>query len=130
MPSVTTSSRVSVGELPLETDVPADLAADGPAALVGDAPRHRARGHAPRLQQQHAAAIDQRRRHARRLAGAGRGDQHGGAMAVERVGDLWQRRNQRAGPAARSIIKAYRQGYSPPSRQYSRLRRVEKHPGT
>ncbi len=95
------------GELPLEADVPADLAADGPAALVGDASCHRARGHAPRLQQQHAAAIDERRRHARRLAGARRGDQHRGAMAIERGGDLRQIRNQRVGQAARSIIKAY-----------------------
>ena len=35
----------------LEADLPADLAADRPAALVGDARGDRARGDAPRLQQ-------------------------------------------------------------------------------
>ena len=40
-------------EAPIEPDVPADFAAERPALLVGDAPRDRARGHAPRLQQQH-----------------------------------------------------------------------------
>ena len=53
MPSVATSSRVVGEKLPLEPDVPADFAAERPAALVGDPPRDRARGHAPRLQQQH-----------------------------------------------------------------------------
>ncbi len=101
------------GELPLETDVPADLAADGPAAFLGDPPRHGARGDAPRLQQQHAAAIDQRRRHARRLAGAGRRGQHRGTVAVERGANGVESRINRQRPAARSIIKAYRQGYSP-----------------
>ena len=43
------------GELALEADVPADLAAERPAALVGDAPRHRSRRHPPRLQQHDAA---------------------------------------------------------------------------
>ena len=75
--------------------------------------RHRARRHPPRLQQQHPSAIDERRRHARRLAGAWRG-----ASARPRDGDRARRgcrraRNQQAGPAARSIIRAYRQGYSP-----------------
>ena len=50
--------------------------------------RHGARGHAPRLQQQDAAAIDQRRRHPRRLARARRRGQHGGAMAIERRADV------------------------------------------
>ena len=115
------------GELPLETDVPADFAADGPAALVGDAPRHRSRRDAPRLQQQHAPAIDERRRHSRGLAGARRRHQHRGAMTIERLANARQARNQRAGPAARSIIKAYRQGYSAFA---NFARRVEKHPGT
>ena len=78
-------------ELAIEADVPADLAADGPAALVGDSPRHRARRHPPRLQQQHAAAIDERRRHARGLAGARRGGQHRGAVAIERDTDVVER---------------------------------------
>ena len=53
-PSVATSSRVRGAESALEADLPADLAADRPAALVGDALRDRARGDAPRLQQDHA----------------------------------------------------------------------------
>ena len=124
MPSVTTSRRVSRGELPLEADVPADLPADRPAAFVGDASRHGARGDAPRLQQQHAAAIDQRRRHARRLAGARRGDQHGGAMAIERVCECSSRYESTGRTAARSIIKAYRQGYPPSPRIHAATARL------
>ena len=44
-----------------------------PALLVGDAPRRCARRHAPRLQHDDRPVVDQRRRHARGLAGAGRG---------------------------------------------------------
>ena len=84
MPSVTTSRRVSLRELAIETDVPADFRANGPAAFLRDPLRHRARRDTPRLQQQHAPAIDQRRRHSRRLAGAGRGSQHRRTVAVER----------------------------------------------
>ena len=59
-------------EAPLETHLPADFAAERPAALVGDARRDRACGHAARLQQDDRAVRDQRRRNSRRLAGAGR----------------------------------------------------------
>ncbi len=55
MPSVTTSSGVVGREAPLEADVPADLAAERPAALLGDARGHGAHGHAARLQHEHAA---------------------------------------------------------------------------
>ena len=81
---MTTSRRVSRGELPLEADVPADLPADRPAAFLGDSTRHRASGDTTRLQQQHAAAIDERRRNARGLAGAGSGSQDECAMIVEK----------------------------------------------
>ena len=75
MPSVATSRRVSRAEAPLEADLPAELAADRPAALVGDPRRDRSRRDAPRLQQDHRSVVEQRRRHAGRLAGAGlRGD--------------------------------------------------------
>ena len=64
------------GEAALEAHVPPHLAAECPALLVRDAPRHGARGDAPRLQHEHAAGVDQRRRHARGLARARRGNQH------------------------------------------------------
>ena len=72
-----------LGEVPLETDVPADLAAERPALFFGDAPGHGPRRNPPRLQQQHAAAIHERGWHSRRLAGAGRGHQHGRSMAFQ-----------------------------------------------
>ena len=43
------------GEAPLEPDLPADLAANRPAALLGDARRDGPRSHAARLQQDDAA---------------------------------------------------------------------------
>ena len=70
------------GEAALEANLPADLAAEGPAAFAGDPRRDGARGDTPRLQEDDRAVRHQRRRHARRLSGAGRGgDDHGAAPA-------------------------------------------------
>jgi hypothetical protein len=54
-----------------QPDLPADLAADRPAALVGDALRDGTRGDAARLKQDQRAVVDQRRRNASGLAGSG-----------------------------------------------------------
>ncbi len=48
------------GEPFLEADVPAHLAAERPAAFLGDARRHRAHGDAARLQHEHAAVLHER----------------------------------------------------------------------
>ena len=63
-------------ELPLEADVPADFAAERPAALVGDAARDRPRRDASRLQHDDRAVRGERGRHARRLARTWRRRQH------------------------------------------------------
>ena len=68
----------------IEAHLPADLAAEGPAALVGDARGDRPRGHASRLQQDDGTVGDERRRHARGLSGAGRGGDDRGARAGAR----------------------------------------------
>jgi hypothetical protein len=63
------------GEAPLEANLPADVVTQRPAALLRDAPRDGARRDAPGLQQDDGAIGRQRRREARRLAGArSRGD--------------------------------------------------------
>ena len=87
-------ARVS-SEVALEPDVPAHLAADRPAPFIRDPSRHRASGHATRLQQQHTAVAGERRRHARRLAGAGRGDEHGGPVAFQGDADFVDERINR-----------------------------------
>jgi hypothetical protein len=65
-------------ESPFESNLPADLGADRPAALVGDTLRDGARRHAPGLQHDDRPIGEECRRHARRLAGSGlRGDDDG-----------------------------------------------------
>ena len=82
-------------EAALEPDLPADLAAKGPAALACDPRRDRARRDPPRLQQDHPAVGQQRRRHTGRLAGAwGRGD-HRGARTADAIDDLIEERIDR-----------------------------------
>ena len=72
------------GEAALEADLPADLAAERPAAFVGDARGDRARGDAARLQQDDRTVGRERRRNTRRLAGAGRGgDDRARATALD-----------------------------------------------
>ena len=70
-----------------EANLPADFAADRPIPLVGDALRNRASGHAPRLQQDDGTVFDQRRRHARRLAGARLGRDDNCPRSPNSVGD-------------------------------------------
>ncbi len=77
---------VSAG-LPLEADVPAHLAAQRPAAFIGNATRHGPGRDPPRLQQEHAAPVHQRRWHARGLAGPRRRRQHGRPVAIQRQAD-------------------------------------------
>src|SRR5687767_5339582 len=102
--------------------------------LVGDALRHGARGHAARLQQQDPAAIDQRRGYARGLTRPRRRGQNGGTMPGERrsnVIDMGINRQRR--DWHRSMITAYRQGYSSacaPAYWRATARRVERVPGT
>ncbi len=80
MPSVTMSTRVSAVKRRSKRTCQPTSRAERPALFVGDAPGHGPRGDAAWLQHQHAARVDQRRRHARGLARAGRGDQHGGTL--------------------------------------------------
>jgi hypothetical protein len=107
----------------LEANVPADLPADGPAALACNPPRHRPGCHPARLQQQHLAAIDERRRHARGLAGARRRNQHRGAGAFEGLCDARDEgingQNRRHGVSSKLTARGIR-----------RFRRVERVPGT
>ena len=63
-------------ELLLEADVPADLAAERPAAFDGNPPRDRPRRDAPRLQHDDRTVRGERRRHPRGLARAWRSRQH------------------------------------------------------
>ena len=56
-------------ELTLEANVPSDLAADRPAALVSNAARQAARRDPSRLQHDHRSVVGNRRRHAGCLAG-------------------------------------------------------------
>ena len=73
------------GDLGVEADSVADLVADRAAALAGDAAGGQASGHAPRLEHQDLAGdhVEEQRRHPRRLAGAGLGDDDRGAAILE-----------------------------------------------
>ena len=82
-------------EAAVEAHLPADLAAERPAALVGDPRGDRARRHATRLQQDDRAVGDQRRRDARRLAGARRGGDDRGPRAPDVIDDLIEERIDR-----------------------------------
>ena len=68
----------------LEPDVPAHLLPEGPALLVGDAPRHGSRRYAAWLQQDDRAVLHQRRRDTRGLAGARRRGDDDGAVRAHR----------------------------------------------
>ncbi len=72
-------------ELPLEPNVPADLAADRPVALECDPLREAARRDAARLQDDHRPVGGERWRDARGLACAGRGGHDDRARATDRV---------------------------------------------
>ena len=72
-------------EARFEAHVPAHLATERPALLLGDAPRQGPRGGPPRLQHQDRAVGGQHRRHAGRLAGTRCGHQHGSASCPQVV---------------------------------------------
>ncbi len=74
-------------EAALEADLPTDLAAERPSALGGNPCGDRARGHAPRLKQDDGTVGQQRRRHTRGFAGAGRGGHDGGTRSPDGVED-------------------------------------------
>ena len=71
----------SSGEAALESNLPSDLAADGPSAFNRDASRQRARRHTPRLEQNRAADRGERRRNARRFSRPRRRDDHRKSLA-------------------------------------------------
>ncbi len=66
----------------IEADLPADFAAERPATLARDARGNGPRRHAARLEQDHRSVVHERRRDARRLAGAGRGGHDGRARST------------------------------------------------
>ena len=74
-------------EAPLEPDLPADLLADGPPTLEGDAARQGAGRDAPRLQQDRAAEGGEGGRDARRLPRARRRHDHGRPRRTDVVDD-------------------------------------------
>ena len=83
------------GELSIEANLPADLAAEGPSALGGNPGRNGARGDAARLQQDHLSRLDERRRHARRLAGARRSRDDNRARSPHRLSNRFDERIDR-----------------------------------
>ena len=119
MPSVASSTRVSrVKRRSKRTCQPTSPPSVQPCSSR-DPPRDRARGDAPRLQHDHRPVGRQRRRHARRLAGARRGDDHRGARAphVARRCDRGARRWEGKGGTLYGGLRAT--GYRAPG---SRLR--------
>ena len=74
-------------ESPLEAHVPADLLAESPTLFRRDAPSERTRGHATRLQERDGAEREERRRHARRPAGAGRRHDDDGTRRTRDIQD-------------------------------------------
>ncbi len=95
MPSVTTSMRVARRDFRAEAHAQADRLADLLAERRRHASRRRARGEPSRLQHEDLFArrpglVDQHQRHARRLAGAGRRDQHGGVIARQGRDEIGQ----------------------------------------
>ncbi len=78
------------GEVPLEADLPADLAPEGPTLLVGDPARRSPGSDPPRLEDEDLPAVGHpgrrdRRRHPRRLPGPRRRLQHGIAARPQRL---------------------------------------------
>ena len=87
MPSVATSSRVSFEKRRSKrTWKPTSPPSVQPCSSAMP-PRDRARGHAPRLQQEHRPVGDERRRHARRLPRAGRRHEHERRARSAALGD-------------------------------------------
>ena len=89
-------------ELPLEADVPADFAAQRPAAFGRDTPRDRPRRHAARLQHDDRTVRGQRRRDARGLARPGVRGQHQGPSLPDQRKDVRNERIDRKRDHSRS----------------------------
>ena len=79
----------------LEANLPPDLAADGPAALGGDARGDRARRDATRLQQNERSRVQERRRHTRGLPRAGLGGDDGRPPPPDGGRDVGEKRIDR-----------------------------------
>ena len=91
IPSVTTSSFVApVNFRSNRTCQPTSLS-ERPALLRRDARGDAARRDTPRLQQDDRAVGRERRRHPRRLAGTGRGSDHGRTALADVCEDGWNR---------------------------------------
>jgi hypothetical protein len=78
-------------ELPVEADVPADLVADRPPALLRDPAGDRPGGDTTRLEQDHGAVLGKCRRDPGRLAGTRGGnddDRAGAAEGLANLGDV------------------------------------------
>ena len=91
IPSVARSRRVIESKTTFEPNLPTDLMAQGPAALVGDALRDRTRGHTTRLQQDDRPLGEQGRRNTRRLSSArlgGDDDRTGRLHGIDDRGDV------------------------------------------
>jgi hypothetical protein len=88
-------------ETPLESNLPADLAAYGPPPLVSDALGDGAGRDTPRLQQDQGAVGGKRRRHARRLARARLCRDDNGTRSPKTIGDRIDERIDRKGFEAR-----------------------------
>ncbi len=94
--------------LTVEAHLIADLAAESAAAFGGHAAGGGAGGQAARLQHHHAAGpgnpgVQQRRRHARRLAGAGRGAHHHGRPAPQGRDHIGKHRIDRQGKSRQRV---------------------------
>ena len=85
-----------VRETVIETDLPADLTAERPAALGRDPGGDRPRGQTPRLKQDDGAVGRERRRHARGLARARRGGDDDRSRPPQIVDDAIDERVDRA----------------------------------
>ena len=73
MPSVASRTRVCRTEVPLESNLPADLAAERPAPLVGDSAGDGAGRDPPGLEHEHGTVRGERGRQPGGLARSGRG---------------------------------------------------------
>jgi hypothetical protein len=67
----------------VESDLPADFAAERPSAFFGDTARNRSRSNTARLEEDDRSGIDQRRWNARGFAGAWRRRHHRYSVPLE-----------------------------------------------
>ena len=82
-------------EVPFEANLPTHFAAEGPAALLGDAGGNRARRDPARLKKNDGAVGSKRRRQPRRFARPGRGRHHRRPRPPDIVQDAGEKRVNR-----------------------------------